>query len=117
MQYFTKSDDNTNIPVHLESVSPTGNYFIGWNSASRENIYLYRKLRKTDDVIYCEPIKECSGSDDIGTGFKGVVWYEEYGFVKMIFRIWGTMDSESVRLYFDRELYERKKKELYERRA
>lgn len=117
MQYFTKTDHNTNIPVHLESVSQTGNYFIGWHSASRGIIYLYRKLRETDDAVYGEPIKQCSGSDDVGTGFKGVVWYEEYGFVKIIFRIWCTMDSESVRLYFDRELYERKKKELHEGRA
>ena len=77
MQYFTKTDHNTNIPVQLESVSPTGSYFIGWHSASRGIIYLYRKLRETDDAVYGEPIKQCSGSDDVGTGFKGVVWYEE----------------------------------------
>lgn len=115
MQYFTKSDNNTNIPVHLESVSPTGQYFVGWHSASRGTIYLYRKLRETDDAVYGEPIKQCSGSDDVGTGFKGVVWYEEYGFVKIIFRTWCSMDSESVRLYFDRELYEKKKKELHDK--
>ncbi|MCM1008902.1 MAG: hypothetical protein NC485_13480 [Ruminococcus flavefaciens] len=117
MNYFTKSDDNTNIPVHLESVSPTGKYFVGWHSESRETIYLYRTLYKTDDVVYGEPIKQCSGSDDVGAGLNGVVWYEEYGFVKIIFRIWCTMNSESVRLYFDRELYEKKKKELHEGRA
>ncbi len=111
MNYFIKSD---NIPVNLESVSPTGKYFVGWHSASRATMSLYRTLYQTEDAVYGEPIMECSGSDDIGTGFKGVVWYEEYGFVKIIFRIWGTMDSESVRLYFDRELYERKRKELHE---
>lgn len=117
MQQFTKSDNNTNIPVHLESVFPTGQYFVGWHSASRETIYLYRKLCETDDEIYGEPIKQCSSSNYVGTGLKGVVWYEEYGFVKIIFRIWCSMDSKSVQLYFDRELYERKKKELHEVRA
>ncbi|MDE6020995.1 MAG: hypothetical protein K2H01_08385 [Ruminococcus sp.] len=115
MQYFTKSDNNTNVSVHLESVSPTGKYFVGWHSESREIIYLYRTLYQTDDAVYGEPIKQCSGSDDVLTGFQSVAWYEEYGFVKIIFHIWCTMDSESVRLYFDRELYERKKKELHDR--
>lgn len=32
MNYFTKSDNNTDIPVHLESVSPSGNYFVGWHT-------------------------------------------------------------------------------------
>ena len=114
MNYIIKSDDNTNIPVHLESVSPTGKYFVGWHSGSRETIYLYRTLYITDDAVYGEPIKQCSGSDDVGTGFKAVAWYEEYGFVKIIFHIWCTMDDVSVRLYFDRELYGKKKKELHE---
>ncbi|MCM1530485.1 MAG: hypothetical protein NC093_10890 [Alistipes sp.] len=117
MNYFTKSGENTNIPVHPESVSPSGKYFVGWHSESRGTIYLYRTLYKTDNAVYGKPIKQCSGSDDVGTGLKAVVWYEEYGFVKIIFRIWCTMDTESVRLYFDRELYERKKKELHEERA
>ncbi|MBO5320437.1 MAG: hypothetical protein J6B01_11625 [Ruminococcus sp.] len=113
MQYFTKSDNNTNIPVHLESVSPSGNYFVGWHTKSRSIIHLYRKLSQTDDAVYGETIDQSDRSDDVGTGFSSVVWYEEYGFVKFIFRDWDSFESESVRFYFDRDLYERKRKELH----
>lgn len=112
MKYFTKSDDNTFIPVNLVSVSPKGSYFAGWHTETREMVYLYRRLWESGDEVYGEPIKQCSGSDDVGTGLKNVVWYEEYGFVKIIFRKWCTMDTETVRLYFDRELYERKRKKV-----
>ncbi|MGN0574912.1 MAG: hypothetical protein ACI4J2_02685 [Ruminococcus sp.] len=113
MKYFFESENKENVPVHIESVSPTGNYFVGWHTEARSSLCLYRKLRETDDEVYGEKLSECSGSSDEGTGFKGVVWYEEYGFVKVIFRCWCTMDTESVRLFFDRELYEKKKKELH----
>lgn len=115
MQYFTKSDNNTDISVHLESLSPSGNYFLGWHAKSRSIIHLYRKLSQTNDAVYGESINYTSRGDDVRIGFSGVVWYEEYGFVKICFNSWGSFESESVRLYFDRELYERKKKELHDK--
>lgn len=114
MQYFTKSDKGENIPVHLESVSPSGNYFVGWHTRSRSIIHLYHKLSKTEDAVYGESINYTRRGDDVGTSFSGVVWHEEYGFVKICFNNWGSFESESVRFYFDRDLYERKRKELHE---
>lgn len=113
MQYFTKTDKGETIPVHLESVSPSGNYFVGWHTRSRGIIHLYRKLSQMDDAVYGESINYTNYGDDVGIGFSGVVWYEEYGFVKIRFHSWDSFESESVRFYFDRDLYERKRKELH----
>lgn len=113
MQYFTNTDKGETIPVHMESVSPSGNYFVGWHTQSRSIIHLYRKLSKTDDAVYGESMNYTSRGDDVGTSFSGVVWKEEYGFVKICFNSWDSMDGESVRFYLDRDLYERKRKELH----
>lgn len=113
MQYFTNTDKGETIPVHMESVSPSGNYFVGWHTKSRSIIHLYRKLSQTDDAVYGESMNYTSRGDDVGTSFSGVVWHEEYGFVKICFNNWGSFESESVRFYFDRDLYERKRKELH----
>ena len=113
MQYFTKTDKGENIPVHLESVSPSGKYFVGWHTKSRSIIHLYRKLSQTGDAVYGESMNYTSCGDDVGTSFSGVVWHEEYGFVKICFNSWDSFESESVRFYFDRDLYERKRKELH----
>lgn len=110
MKYYLKSGNKGVIPVHIESVSPTGKYFVGWHTESRSTIYLYKTLYEDSGNIYGEQIMGCSGSSDVLTGFGKVIWYEEYGFVKVIFRVWCSFESESKRLYFDRELYEKMKK-------
>lgn len=81
-----------------------------YHSHHRMNSFQAAKLRESDDEVYGEKMSECNGSSDEGTGFKGVVWHEEYGFVKVIFRCWCTIDTETVRLYFDRELYQKRRK-------
>lgn len=113
MKYFTKSDDNTNIPVRLASVSPTGKYFVGRDSGYVDTINLYRTLHQTEGEVYGETIMSTKSFYEDSATFKGVEWFEEYGFVKIIFHIWEIFDNETTRLYFDRELYERNKKELH----
>ncbi len=113
MNYFAKSENGNTVPVNLESVSHTGEYFVARYPESRERICLFRTIRKTYDEVYGTEIESYHDYSDTERCFQKVVWYEEYGFVKLIFHIWCTFDSESVRLYFDRELYEKKKKELH----
>ncbi len=112
MKYFAETENGNAVPVNLESVSPTGEHFIARYAESWERICLFRTIRKTDDEVHGTEIESYHDYSDTERSFQKVVWYEEYGFVKLIFHTWCTFDSESVRLYFDRELYEKKKKEL-----
>ncbi len=111
MHYFAKTKNGEAVPVDSVSVSPSGRYFVGRYARSREEMWLFRTVHKTDDAVYGEEVTSHHNYLDTETAPGNVVWYEEYGFAKLVFHFWGSMDSKSVRLFFDRELYERKKKE------
>ncbi len=113
MKYFVKVGNKKYVPVHLESVSTTGQYFIGWHTKSRTSIYFYQTVRQKGGKVYGKIITSREPFDDVNEGLGKIVWFEEYGFVKVVFHVWGSMESESKRIYFDRDLYERKKKELH----
>ncbi len=113
MKYFAKSEGKKLLPVNTKSVSPTGKYFVGRYAELRETIFLFRTIHKKNNKVRGVEIMSYHNYLDTEAVFQDVVWYEEYGFLKLIFHIWGSMDSKSVRLYFDRELFEKKKKELH----
>jgi len=113
LKYYVKLGNKKYAQVHLESVSPTGQYFIGWHTKCRSSIYFYQTVRKKGGKVYGKIVTSREPFDDINEGFGKVVWFEEYGFVKIIFHVWCTMESESKRIYFDRDLYEQKKIELH----
>ena len=115
MQYFVMLENQETLPVTVKSVSPSGAYFIGFHAETPATFYVYRVLKTENQAIYGQKVVSCPNFSDFNDmpTFNGIAWFEEYGFVKFIFTPWGEFESECYRRYFDRELYERKKKELH----
>lgn len=115
MQYFAMLENQKTLPVTVKSVSPSGAYFIGFHAKTPATFYVYRVLKTENQAIYGQKVVSCPNFSDFNDmpTFNGIAWFEEYGFVKFIFTQWGEFESECYRRYFDRELYERKKKELH----
>lgn len=112
MKYFVKGQNGRNILINMISLSPTGKYFV----ARTDGYTVFKITEKDDEDVYGTAVTsgvDYSDEDGFPVRFSGVEWFEEYGFVKIVFSNWDTFERESARFYLDRELYERKKQELH----
>ncbi|MGN0593455.1 MAG: hypothetical protein ACI4JQ_09445 [Ruminococcus sp.] len=112
MNYFVMDKNEQEIPVRLISLSPTGSYFV----AKTKGYTVFRVVKTDGENVYGTAVTsgvDYSDEDGYPTHFQKVAWFEEYGFVKILFCNWDTWEQESARLYMDRALYDRKKQELH----
>ena len=112
MNYFITDKSGNIVPADMISLSPTGRYFV----AKADSYVVFHVVRTDGENVYGTAVtRGVDYSDDTGypVHFQSVAWYEAYGFVKIIFSRWDTFEKETARLYFDRDLYNRKKQELH----
>ena len=104
--------------IEILSVSPEGEYKIVYchNIFKDEDRiltdrYHYYLVKENDSEICI--IDNFEDPDDVCIQWftNGFEWYPEYGFVKMIVKNVDTWEHRNKRIYYDRNLYEKKKSE------
>ncbi len=106
--------------VEVLSVSPSEEYLVCYcypiskdGKKFLRNKEYFTLLKKEDTgcvPIVCKCCGETRDSSHDFVFFSEIIWMEEYGFVKIVFKDVDTWNDTVQRIYFDRELYEKEKK-------
>ena len=101
--------------VTVYAISEQNSYMIAEGDSDRTVFVLFRILDKQGDVYTVEYLDRCTNPmDEMYSHPACVEWYEEYGFCKLHFFHLEEIPGQQNccrRMYFDRDLYERKRKE------
>lgn len=105
--------------VEVLSFSPSEEYFVCYCYPlskdgkkfvrNKEYFSLLKKEDASFETIICKCCGEVWDKSHDFVFFSEIVWMEEYGFVKIVFKNADTWEDTVQRIYFDRELYEKRK--------
>lgn len=108
MNYIVINENQELLPVSIISNSPSGRYF----AANVNGYTVFKVIRKENNTVYGITVTKgvnYANEEGYPIHFNKVVWYEQFGFAKILFSDWNSLEDITARLYFDRDLHNRKK--------